>query len=90
MNSTRLAAAVAAKTGLDPAVAADAARAVFDLIGTELAAGQKVNLAGFGSFEVRDRAARAGRNPQTGAPLVVPAHRAVIFRPSSALRVQVN
>lgn len=90
MNSTQLAAALAAKAGLDAATAATLTKTMFELIGAELATGEKVSLAGFGSFEVRDRAARIGRNPQTGAPLEVPAHRSVVFRPAAALRIQVN
>lgn len=90
MNSTQLATALAAKAGLDAATAAALTKTMFELIGAELATGAKVSLAGFGSFEVRDRAARTGRNPQTGAPLVVPAHRSVVFRPATALRIQVN
>lgn len=90
MNSTQLAAALDARTGIGAALASDITKAVLDLIAAELATGAKVSLSGFGSFEVRDRAARTGRNPQTGAPLVVPAHRSVVFRPAAALRGQVN
>lgn len=90
MNSTQLAAALDARTGIGAAMASDITKVVFELIAVELATGGKVSLSGFGSFEGRDRAARAGRNPQTGAPLVVPAHRSVVFRPAGALRVQLN
>ena len=90
MNSTHLAAALDARTGIGAALASDITKVVFELIAAELAMGTKVSLSGFGSFEVRDRAARNGRNPQTGAPLVVPAHRSVAFRPAAALRGQVN
>lgn len=90
MNSTQLAAALATRAGLDAATAAALTKTMVELIGAELATGAKVSLAGLGSFEVRDRAARTGRNPQTGAPLVVPAHRSVVFRPAAALRSQVN
>lgn len=90
MNSTQLAVALAAEIGIDGALASEVTKAVLDLIAEQLAGGAKVSLAGFGSFEARDRAARTGRNPQTGAPLVVPAHRSVIFRPAAALRARVN
>lgn len=90
MNTTQLAAALADATGMNTAQASEFTKAWLDLIGAELTTGATVSLAGFGSFEVRDRAARTGRNPQTGASLVVPAHRAVVFRPAAALRRQVN
>lgn len=90
MNTTQLAAALADATGMNTARASEITKALLELVGSELATGGSVSLAGFGSFEVRDRAARTGRNPQTGASLVVPAHRAVVFRPAAALRVQVN
>ncbi|HML51957.1 MAG TPA: HU family DNA-binding protein [Propionicimonas sp.] len=90
MTPTQLAAALDARTGIGGALAAEITKAVFDLIAAELAAGVKVSLSGFGSFEVRDRAARTGRNPQTGTQLVIPAHRSVVFRPAAALRERVN
>lgn len=63
---------------------------VFEEIGSELADGGQVSIAGFGKFEVRDRAARTGRNPQTGEELEIPASKAPAFRPGKALRDSVK
>ncbi|MGN7612909.1 HU family DNA-binding protein [Magnetococcales bacterium HHB-1] len=59
-------------------------------IGSTLAQGEKVELYGFGSFQVVQREARNGRNPRTGEPMVIPASRNVRFRPAKALRDQLN
>lgn len=63
---------------------------VFEEIESELADGGQVSIAGFGKFEVRDRAARTGRNPQTGEELEIPASKAPAFRPGKALRDSVK
>ena len=63
---------------------------VFEEIESELADGGQVSIAGFGKFEVRDRAARTGRNPQTGEELKIPASKAPAFRPGKALRDSVK
>ncbi|WP_321362618.1 HU family DNA-binding protein [uncultured Celeribacter sp.] len=55
--------------------------AVFDKITTHADAGDKVSIAGFGKFEMRDRAARTGRNPRTGDPVDIPASRNLAFKP---------
>jgi DNA-binding protein HU-beta len=90
VNTKELVAAVATRTGLPPAGAEDAVRAVLDTISADVAAGEKVTLAGFGTFDTRDRPARTGRNPQTGAPMDIPESRACIFRPAAKLRAAVN
>ena len=59
---------------------------VFDTIAESLANGEKVQLIGFGSFEVRERAERKGRNPQTGAELVIPASKVPAFKAGKALK----
>jgi|SRR6516225_10237291 len=64
--------------------------AVFDAITRELASGQRIELRGFGSFGVRLRRARVGRNPKTGQPVEVAAKRTPFFRTSKELRVKVN
>lgn len=64
--------------------------AVFDTIQQALVAGDKVQIAGFGTFEVRERAERNGRNPQTGAELVIPASKAPAFKASKTLKEIVN
>lgn len=61
-----------------------------DVISDALARGEKVTLTGFGTFEVRQRAARMGRNPQTGAPLHIPATRSPAFRAGKALKDMVR
>lgn len=60
--------------------------AVFEQIEAFLADGEKVQLIGFGSFEVRDRAARKGRNPQTGDEIEIPASKVPAFKPGKALK----
>ena len=66
-NKAELVSEVAAKTKLTKKDVSEAVDAVFEAIQEDLAKGEKVQLIGFGTFEVRDRAARKGRNPQTGA-----------------------
>ena len=71
------------------ATKADAKRfidALFEGIADALARGEKVTVTGFGTFEVRQRAARMGRNPQTGAPLHIPASKSPAFRAGKALK----
>ena len=86
MTRAELVRQVAARTGMSVAEADAAVKAVVASVAGALGRGETVRLAGFGSFEARDRPARAGRNPRTGAPLAVPASRAVRFRAGKALR----
>ena len=86
MNKTELINAVAQKTELPKKDAAKAVDAVFGTIQETLAEGEKVQLIGFGNFEVRDRAARKGRNPQTGAEIQIPASKVPAFKPGKALK----
>lgn len=90
MNRTDLRNAVAESTGLTNTQADSAIGAVLDAIGERLAAGESVSLAGFGSFEIRERAARSGRNPQTGEPLEIAASVAPAFKPAAALKRRVS
>jgi DNA-binding protein HU-beta len=90
MKTKDLIAAVASRTGLSHDGAEDAVRAVLGTIADDLAAGERVVLDGFGIFETRERAARAGRNPQTGEPIEIPAGRACAFRPAAKLRAAVS
>jgi DNA-binding protein HU-beta len=64
--------------------------AVFDIIAGELAAGGSVTLKGFGRFETHVAAAREGRNPKTGEPMQIPAHRRVVFRAGKGLRARMT
>ena len=90
MNKTELVAAVAEKTELTNKDATKAVEAVFDTIQETLANGEKVQLIGFGNFEVRDRAARKGRNPQTGEEIEIPASKVPAFKAGKALKEAVK
>ncbi len=81
-----LARAIAEQTGLSLDRAGEVITAATDQISAATARGEDVTLVGFGSFHVRTRQARNGRNPQTGAPLKIEASRTVAFRPGKALR----
>ena len=90
MNKSELVAEVAAKTGDTKKVAEASVDAVVSVIKEALMEGEKVQLVGFGSFEVRKRAARKGRNPQTGAEMKIPASSAPVFKAGKALKDAVN
>ncbi|CEA04794.1 DNA-binding protein [Lysinibacillus sp. BF-4] len=90
MNKTELVNAVAEATELSKKDAASAVDAVFNTIQNTLAKGDKVQLIGFGNFEVRERAARKGRNPQTGAEIEIAASKVPAFKPGKALKDAVN
>ena len=86
MNKAELVGNVATATGLAKKDATRAVDAVFSSIQASLAKGEKVQLIGFGNFEVRNRAARKGRNPQTGAEIQIPASKVPAFKPGKALK----
>lgn len=90
MNKAELIDAVTAQTGLAKADATRAVESVFDSITNALKADDTVALLGFGNFSVKARAARAGRNPQTGATIQIAASKAVGFKPGKALKDAVN
>ena len=90
MNKSDLIAAVAAKTGETKKSAEASINAVVDVIAETLAKGDKIQLVGFGSFEVRARAARKGRNPQTGKEMKIAAKKAPVFKAGKALKDAVN
>ena len=85
-NKAELVSEVAAKTDLTKKEVAAAVDAIFSSIQEDLAKGEKVQLIGFGTFEVRHRAARTGRNPQTGAEIEIPASKVPAFKPGKALK----
>ncbi|MFD1486253.1 HU family DNA-binding protein [Lacticaseibacillus baoqingensis] len=85
-NKAELIESVVEKTGLTKKDATAAVDAVFGSIQDSLAQGAKVQLIGFGNFEVRERAARKGRNPQTGAEIEIPASKVPAFKPGKALK----
>ncbi|STX22836.1 DNA-binding protein II HB [Lactobacillus gasseri] len=86
-NKAELVSEVAAKTDLTKKEVAAAVDAIFSSIQEDLAKGEKVQLIGFGTFEVRHRAARKGRNPQTGAEIEIPASKVPAFKPVRLLRM---
>jgi len=86
VNKTELVDAVASRAGLSKADADRAVNGFVDAIEGALVRGEKVTVTGFGTFEVRDRAARMGRNPQTGAPLHIPATRTPAFKSGKGLK----
>ena len=90
MTKTELIAAVAAKTGMKKKDAEAAVSAVLATVADTLAAGEKVQLVGFGTFEVKERAARDGRNPHTGASIKIAASKRPAFTAGKALREQVK
>ena len=90
MNKTELIAAVAAKTCLTKKDAEQAVNAALDTITAEIAKGEKVALAGFGTFETKHREARTGRNPLTGAAVEIAASNTPAFKPGKAMKDAVN
>ncbi len=89
MNKSELIAAVAEKAGVTKSAADAAVNAMIDAIGGALKAGDKVAIAGFGNFEVKERAAREGRNPATGEAITIAASKSVAFKASKALKESV-
>jgi len=90
MNKAELVAAIAAKTELSKKDAEKALKAFTDIVADELKKGNKIQLVGFGTFEVSKRAAREGRNPQSGAPMKIAASKAPKFKAGKALKDFIN
>lgn len=90
VNKNELAKAVAAKAEITHKAAKAVIEATFEAIQAALEDGKTVQLIGFGSFEVRHRAARKGRNPQTGKTIEIPATDVPAFKPGKALKEAVN
>ena len=86
MNKTELVAAIAEKAGLSKKDAEGAVKAFTDTVAEQLKAGEKIQLVGFGTFEVAERAARTGKNPQTGEAIKIPASKAPKFKAGKALK----
>ncbi|QIW15984.1 integration host factor subunit alpha [Pasteurellaceae bacterium RH1A] len=78
------------KCGLDKSVAKQFVEQFFEEIRATLASGEDVKLASFGNFEVREKAARPGRNPKTGEEAIISARRVVMFKPSQILRERIK
>ena len=90
MNKSELIAAIATKADISRKEAEAALKAFTDVVAEELTKGEKIQLVGFGTFEVSERAARTGRNPQTGAEMQIPASKAPKFKAGKALKDAVN
>lgn len=90
MNKSELVAAIAEKTGATKKDAENIMSATFDVIAETLAKGDKVSLIGFGNFEVRERAAREGKNPRTGEKIKIAACKVPAFKPGKALKDKVQ
>ena len=90
MNKTELIAAVAEKAELSKKDADKAVAAVFAAIEDALKAGDKVQLIGFGTFEVKERAARTGHNPKTGAAIEIAAAKVPSFKAGAALKTAIK
>ena len=89
-NKAELVAEVAKKTNLEKKQSHEIVDALFNTITDELKNGNKVQLIGFGTFEVRERAARKGRNPQTGEEIQIKASKVPAFKPGKGLKNVVN
>lgn len=90
MNRMELVAAIAEKTELSKKDAEKALKAFTDVVAEELKKGEKIQLVGFGTFEVSERAAREGRNPRTGETMVIEASKTPKFKAGKALKDLVN
>jgi DNA-binding protein HU-beta len=86
MNKSDLITAISEKCGLTKKDSEKAYAATFSAIADALQAGERIQILGFGTFEVRDRAARVGKNPSTGARLEIPAARYPAFKAGKALK----
>jgi DNA-binding protein HU-beta len=90
MTKTEIVEQMAQDAGISKAVAETALRSALDSVSNSLAKGQEVMIVGFGTFSVAGRAARTGRNPQTGEPIEIKATKAPRFKPGKALKDAVN
>ena len=90
MNKTEFIAAIAEEAGLSKTDAAKAVKAFTDVVVEEMKKGEKIQLVGFGTFEVSERAERTGRNPQTGETMEIKASKTPKFKAGKALKDIVN
>lgn len=90
MNKLDLIKEVSGRTGLTQVATKDVVEAVLEVITEELIKGEKVTIAGFGTFEVRERAERMGRNPQSGETMLIGASKNVKFKAGKSLKDKVN
>jgi len=78
------------KTGFSKKESAEIVEMVFDIMKTNLEDGEKIKIAGFGNFVVKDKATRRGRNPQTGDEIEITSRRILTFKPSQVLKASIN
>lgn len=90
MTKADLVEAVHTKVGFSKKESADIVEMVFDTMKETLEHGEKIKISGFGNFEVRDKRARVGRNPQTGEVIEISARRVLTFKPSQVLKAALN
>ncbi|MCR5254745.1 MAG: HU family DNA-binding protein [Acetatifactor sp.] len=90
MNKTELVAAMADQAGISKKDAEKALKAFTDVVADELKKGEKIQLVGFGTFEVSNRAARTGKNPRTNEKITIPASKAPKFKAGKALKDALN
>lgn len=90
MNKSELISVIAEKMGVSKKEAEVATNAFISTVSTALTEGRKIQLVGFGTFEVRERAARKGRNPQTGKEIILPGRKVPVFKTGKSLKDVVN
>ena len=90
MNKTELIAAIASKTELSKKDAEKALKAFTDVVTEELKKGEKIQLVGFGTFEVRSRSERQGRDPRTNSPITIPASKVPAFKVGKAFKSAID
>ena len=90
MNKTELIAEIAERAEISKKDAEKALKALTDVVADELVKGEKIQLVGFGTFEVSERAAREGRNPKSGEPMRIQASKSPKFKAGKALKDMVN
>ncbi|SDO45196.1 DNA-binding protein HU-beta [Desulforhopalus singaporensis] len=90
MNKGQLVAQIAESGGYTKVLAEDALNKVLALMASAMEKGERVTLSGFGSFNVKERAAQKGRNPQTGQTIIIPKHNVIKFRPGKNLCARIG
>lgn len=90
MTKAEIAQRIHEKTGLSKKESSDLLESVFSIIKSTLESGEKIKVAGFGNFEVKQKKDRKGRNPQTGASITIEARRVLTFKPSTIIKQAIN
>lgn len=90
MTKADIARSIHQQAGVAETEAADLLERILELLSSTLQQGEPINITGFGKFAVRKKGPRPGRNPRTGQTVIIPARKAVTFRPSSSWKAEVN